>query len=126
MSVEHSASLRKRREEEAGSPAGAAESSFWQTGRREVESVSELAAWHSYHGTNSPGAEETAANCGAARKEEEAAAGAMRSRLSVSATARVPACHQGHTDGSLLGGCGCITDLRAKVGLCSNPHFYSH
>ena len=74
--------------------------------------------------------QQTAANCGAAREEEEAAAGAMRSRLFVSLsptqTARVPACHQGHTDGSLQGGCGCITDLRAKVGLCSNPHFYSH
>lgn len=68
LSDEHGVSLRLRREE-AGSPAGAAESSCWQRGRREVESVSELAGWHSYHGTNSLGTEETAANCGAAREE---------------------------------------------------------
>lgn len=68
LSDEHGVSLRLRREE-AGSPAGAAESSCWQRVRREVESVSELAGWHSYHGTNSPCTEETAANCGTAREE---------------------------------------------------------
>lgn len=69
MSDEHGVSLRLMREE-AGSPAGAAESSCWQRGRREVESVSELAGWHSYHGTNSPGNKETAANCRAVREEK--------------------------------------------------------
>lgn len=69
LSDEHGVSLRLMREE-AGSPAGAAESSCWQRGRREVESVSELAGWHSYHGTNSPGNKETAANCRAVREEK--------------------------------------------------------
>lgn len=35
--------------------------------------------------------------------------------LTQAQTAKEPACHQGHTDGSLLGGSGCNTDLRAKV-----------
>lgn len=51
----------KLTKEEAWSLAGAAESSCWQQGRREVESVSELAGWHSYHGTNSLDTEKTAA-----------------------------------------------------------------
>lgn len=41
------------------------------------QNVCELAAWHSYHGTNSPGSEETAANCRTAREGHEQR-GAMR------------------------------------------------
>ncbi len=104
-------------------------------GRQEVESVSELAGWHSYHGTNSPGTEETAAKLqgGEGRNRQRLGqCGACcscpcpRPRLQTQ-TASEPACHQGHADGSLLGGCGCNTDLRAKSPpLCSSPHSYSH
>lgn len=117
----------------AGSPAGAAESSCRQRGRGEAESVSELAAWHSYHGTNSPGTEETAANCRAARKETD------RGRADADPAARVPVPISGsrprrpkcqhairNTDGSLQGGCGCNTDLRAKFLLFAAVCIHIH
>lgn len=64
--------------------------------------------------------------------KKQAETGAMRSLLFVSLslsqtqTAKVPACHQGHTDGSLLGGCGCNTDRRGKVVLFAAAHIHVH
>lgn len=114
MSIGVSPRLRR---EEAGGPAGAAESSCWRRGRRGVESVSELAGWHSYHGTNSLGTEEKLQqNCGEREgrsRRRLGQCGACCVRVPVprpcprTQTARESACHQGHTDGSLLGACGC-------------------
>lgn len=118
--------------EEGGcwSSAGAAESSCWQKGRRDVESVSELAGWHSYHSTNSLGTEETEANCRAAGGRNRPSVRRCKACCSVSLspsptcnqTAKEPACHQGHTDGSLLGGWECNADLRARAVLVTAAH----
>lgn len=64
------------------------------------------------------------------REKKQAKTGAMRRLLfvfvSLSPTAKVPACHQGHTDGSLLGECGCNTDLGAKVVVFAAAHIHIH
>lgn len=126
----------------------------WGCGGRRLEALQELLSHHAGKGGDerwnlclswqagtvtaaqiAQAPKETAANCGVAREEtgrdwgnaEPAARVPVpRPRLQTQ-TAKVPACHQGHTDGLLLGGCGCNTDLRAKSPpLCSSPHSYSH
>lgn len=123
--------------EEGGcwTPAGVAESSRWQRGRREVESVSVLAGWHGYHGTNSPGTEKTAANRRAASERNRLSSGQCRACCPCPCRYASPTCnqrakeptrHQGHTDGPLLGGCGCNADLRAKAVLFATACVHIH
>ncbi|MEQ2181223.1 hypothetical protein GOODEAATRI_009153 [Goodea atripinnis] len=40
--------------------------------------------------------------------------------------AKEPTCHQGRTDGPLLGGCGCNADLRANAVLFAAAHIHFH
>lgn len=134
LSDEHGVSVRLRREE-ARSPAGAAESSCWQRGRREVESVS--VSWQAGTVTMAQIApaprklQQTAGRRGKKQAERLGQCGACCScpcppSPTQTQTAKVPACHQGHTDGSLLGECGCSTDLRAKVVLFAAAHIHIH
>lgn len=94
-----------------------------------MESVSELAGWHGYHGTNSLSTEETAANCRAASgrnrlrvRQCEAPFVSLLLFLTCNQTAKEPACHQGYTDGLLLGGCEFNADLRAIAVLFTAAH----
>lgn len=112
------------------SSAGAAESSCWQKGRWDVESVSELAGWHGYHSTNSLATEETEANCRAASGRNRPSVRRCKACCScpchcprpATRQPNKPACHQGHTDGLLQGGSECNADLRARAVLVTAAH----
>lgn len=95
--------------------------------------MSEPAAWHSYHGTNSEAPRKLRENCRVARQETgrdwgNADPAARVPVLVPSSRPRRPKSQHAirDTDGSLLGGCGWNRDLRAKVLVFAAAHIHIH